>query len=162
MREAARTLAPVPGVDLEAYAKDLRERFANPAIAHQTYQIAMDGTEKLPQRLVAPALDARAAGQDIAPFAFAVAAWMRHCLGRLEDGSRHPLRDPRAGAIATRLAGLGDDPGAIAGALLDLREVFPEAFAADGAIRDAVTAALGRILGRGIATAMRAELAAAG
>ncbi len=49
-----------------------------------------------------------------------------------------------------------------AGALLDLREVFPEAFAADGAIRDAVTAALGRILGRGIATAMRAELAAAG
>jgi len=158
---AAASMPPVPGPDRAGYAAALAARFANPALAHETFQIAMDGTEKLPQRLVAPALDARAAGQDIAPFAFAIAAWMRHCLGRQEDGSRYPLRDPRAGAIAARLAGVGDDPGAIAAALLGLPDVFPDAFAADQAIRDAVTAALGRILGRGIAAAMRAELAAA-
>ena len=36
MSEAARTLAPVPGIDLDHYADELVERFANPAIAHQT------------------------------------------------------------------------------------------------------------------------------
>ena len=42
------------------YAAALLARFANPAIAHQTYQIAMDGTQKLPQRLLSPATEALA------------------------------------------------------------------------------------------------------
>ena len=63
----------------------LVERFANPAIAHETYQIAMDGTEKLPQRIGAPALDAlRSRASDMRPFAFALAAWARYCLGVTE------------------------------------------------------------------------------
>jgi len=158
---AAATLPAGAGPDRAAYAAALMDRFANPAIAHATFQIAMDGSEKLPQRLVAPALAARAAGQDIAPFAFAVAAWMRHCLGRGEDGRPYPLQDPRAAAINARLAGTGTDAGAIAAGLLGLGEVFPATFAGDGTIRAAVTRALGRILGDGIAAAMRAELALA-
>lgn len=81
---AAGTLAPLPGVDVAEYARQLQERFRNPAIAHRTFQIAMDGTEKMPQRIWAPACDALAAGRRIEPFAFATAVWMRYCRG--EDG----------------------------------------------------------------------------
>lgn len=49
-------------IDLDAYATALAERFANPAIAHSTAQIAMDGTQKLPQRITSPALETLNAG----------------------------------------------------------------------------------------------------
>ena len=92
---AASTLETLPGVDLDAYAEDLQTRFRNPAIAHETYQIAMDGSEKLPQRILAPAAEVLARGGDIRPFAFAVAAWMRYAHGRTEAGEPYELRDPR-------------------------------------------------------------------
>ena len=108
LRAAAGTLAPLAGIDLDDYARALAERFANPAIAHETYQIAMDGTEKLPQRLLAPAAELAARGGDLRPFAFAVAAWMRYALGRTDAGEAFTLRDPRENEIARAVAG-GED-----------------------------------------------------
>lgn len=51
--EAAPTLEPAPGQDLAAYAAQLVERFENPALEHRLAQIAMDGSQKLPQRWLA-------------------------------------------------------------------------------------------------------------
>jgi mannitol-1-phosphate/altronate dehydrogenase len=45
-------VAAPPGVDLTDYADALFDRYANPAIRHRTWQIAMDGSQKLPQRLL--------------------------------------------------------------------------------------------------------------
>ena len=96
MSEAARTLDPVPGIDLGAICKRPRStRFANPAIAHETWQIAMDGTQKLPQRLIEPAMIALERGLPLEAYAFAVAAWMRYALGMKENGEKYALRDPR-------------------------------------------------------------------
>ena len=50
--EIAPTLPPLPGLDLAQYQERLLRRFANPALRHQTRQIAMDGSQKLPQRLL--------------------------------------------------------------------------------------------------------------
>ena len=105
MRAAQVTLPELQGIDLNSCRQELLERFRNPSIAHETFQIAMDGTEKLPQRILAPAVETLASGGDFRPFAFAVAAWMRYCLGRTEDGANHDLRDPRQPEIAARLAG---------------------------------------------------------
>jgi len=91
---AASTLDELPGIELRAYGADLLRRFANPHLAHETYQIAMDGSEKMPQRIFAPALDALRRGQSIEPFAFATAAWMRYTVGRTGDGQTYDLRDP--------------------------------------------------------------------
>jgi hypothetical protein len=41
-------------MDVAGYRAALMARFANPALRHRTQQIAMDGSQKLPQRLVAP------------------------------------------------------------------------------------------------------------
>lgn len=90
---AAALMPTLSGIDLTAYAEALLDRFRNRAIAHETSQIAMDGTEKLPQRIFQPALLAIQRGIDPAPFAFATAAWMRYALGRTEGGVSSDIRN---------------------------------------------------------------------
>ncbi|MDQ0562874.1 fructuronate reductase [Rhizobium mesoamericanum] len=127
MNAAAGTLDPVSGIDLEAYADELIARFANKAIAHRTYQIAMDGTQKLPQRLLEPATEALAHGARAETYAIAVAAWMRYALGIDRNGERYELRDPRAAEIAALLANVPRNGGAVSKALLGLPGLFPAA-----------------------------------
>ncbi len=124
MNAAAATLDPVPGIDLDAYADELIARFANKAIAHRTYQIAMDGTQKLPQRLLEPATEALANGSRAETYAIAVAAWMRYALGVDRNGQRYELRDPRAGEIAALLADVPRNGGAVSAALFALPGLF--------------------------------------
>ncbi|MFP1633632.1 mannitol dehydrogenase family protein [Zhengella sp. ZM62] len=157
MRAAAATLPPLAGIDLDRYRAALLARFANPAIAHQTYQIAMDGTEKLPQRIVAPAMETLRAGGDFRPFAFAVAAWMRYCLGRTEGGEAYALRDPREAEIAAALAATST-AGEISAALHALPGLFPRALSEDAAWVSAVSAALAVMLEKGMAAAIENEM----
>src|SRR5690606_1014936 len=97
MQAAGATLPRGAGLDPGAYAQALMARFANPAIAHQTRQIAMDGTEKLPQRWFAPAAEALSAAADLRPFAFATAVWLAW-LVQLAAAGQTP-DDPRGAAL---------------------------------------------------------------
>lgn len=157
MAAAARTLEPVAGVDFAGYAADLARRFSNPEIAHKTYQIAMDGTQKLPQRLLEPASFALSNGQPLEPYAFAVAAWMRYCLGMNENGETYPLRDPREAEIEALLAGAGRDAGSIVDRLMTLPGLFPEPLAGSDAWNRAVRTRLETMLARGMRAAIDAE-----
>jgi fructuronate reductase len=157
MKAAAATLDPVPGVDLVQYAADLQERFRNPAIAHETYQIAMDGTQKLPQRLLEPALVALEGGQGIDAFAFAVAAWMRYALGRKEDGETYALRDPREKEIAAVLGRVGKDAGAVADAVFSLPGLFPAVLCGNQNWMDAVKRRLALMTNKGMRVAIEEE-----
>jgi fructuronate reductase len=157
---AAGTLPGLAGIDLGAYARALQERFANPAIAHETYQIAMDGSEKLPQRLLAPAAEVAGRGGDLRPFAFAVAAWMRYAIGRTDAGEAYALRDPREDAIRAAVASGGTAAGIVA-ALQGLDGLFPAALADAPRWRNEVTAILGDMLDRGVTAALAAEAARA-
>jgi len=141
MIAAAATLPPVPGIDLAAYRDELLARFSNAAIAHQTYQIAMDGTEKLPQRIFAPMADSR----DPEAFCFTIAAWMRYCLGRDDEGRAYALRDPQEVQIATLLAGTDGDAGRIHDALAGL---FPPQ---DAPVRNTIVRLLTQMLKDGMA-----------
>lgn len=152
MTAAAATLPDI-AMDLAAYADRLCARFANLAIAHETRQIAMDGTQKLPQRIFAPALEALARGNDVAPFAFATAAWMRYVL----DRGDHPLNDPREKELAATLADTPrEDAAAIFSALAALPDFLPEGLA-HGAFAEATILRLGRMLSLGMEKAIRAE-----
>ncbi|MGE0500538.1 MAG: mannitol dehydrogenase family protein [Rhizobiaceae bacterium] len=157
-REAARSLGAVGAVDLDAYARDLRTRFANPGIAHETYQIAMDGTQKLPQRILEPALSALESDRRLDAYAFAVAAWMRYCLGMTEGGERYALRDPREAEIAGLVEG-NRDANAVADALLGLPGLFPQALASSAAWRASIVTRLGAMLTDGMGAAIAREAA---
>ncbi|WP_296578093.1 mannitol dehydrogenase family protein [Xanthobacter sp.] len=148
--EATPTLHLPAGVDVDAYKRALRERFANPALRHRTWQIAMDGSQKLPQRLVATARDRLAAGAPIPLLALGVAGWMRYVTGRDEQGHAIDVRDP----LATRLKALADEAGPdasrLAPALLSVREVFAD-LGADPRFAGPVRDALARLMARGAA-----------
>jgi fructuronate reductase len=78
--EAARNLS-VPTAEVTGYQDALLERFANPRIRHALKQIAADGSQKIPVRIL-PALRAeRAAGRLPHGAARALAAWLLHLRG---------------------------------------------------------------------------------
>jgi fructuronate reductase len=87
------------GFDLDAYRAQLLQRFANPALAHRTLQIAMDGSQKLPQRWLGTVRERLAAGAPIKHLALALAAWVMHLSGHDEAGRPVPLDDPLADAL---------------------------------------------------------------
>lgn len=132
MRAAAATLEPVPGVALDAYMEDLIRRFANPAIAHRNEQIAMDSTQKLPQRILAPAVEALPGGA--AAFAHVTGVWIA-ALAR-----RRAADDPRAAELMAAVAAMPEaDPSA---PFLALPGLFPPALIASRAWRDRVNASI--------------------
>jgi fructuronate reductase len=143
------------GVNFADYADALITRFSNPYLYHQTYQIAMDGTEKLPLRILAPALDALEAGQPMAPFAFAVAAWMRYTLGRTEAGETYALRDPREDEL-TRLTREQENEEVVAN-LVALPGLFPSTLAKDSGFPQMVSTRLGIMMHQGMRRALDAE-----
>jgi fructuronate reductase len=138
--EAQTTLDPPPGLDLPSYRTELMARFSNAALRHRTRQIAMDGSQKLPQRLLATTQGRLAAGQSFPALALAIAAWMRWQEGRTEAGEIVSVEDPLAAETARRLSGANDDAGKVS-ALLDMEAVFPRALSADPAFRSTVTGA---------------------
>jgi fructuronate reductase len=128
--EAEATLAPPPELDLAAYRASLMRRFANGALGHRLRQIAMDGSQKLPQRLLAPIQARLDRGLAVEALSLAVAAWMRWQGGRTDAGERFAVDDPLAAETARRLAGTSCARERVR-ALLALRAVFPERLAAD-------------------------------
>ena len=97
--EAQATLDPPAGLDLAAYRGALMARFANPALQHRTRQIAMDGSQKLPQRLIAPIVERRAQDLPVEALGLAVAAWMRWQAGVTDAGERFAIDDPLADVL---------------------------------------------------------------
>lgn len=155
---AAATLGDLPGVDLEAYAADLARRFANPHLEHLTYQIASDGSEKMPQRVFAPACEALRRGQKIDAFAFATAAWMRYTLGRTDAGAAYALRDPMEAALKIDRPGAASAESVIAH-LQAIPGLIPAKLAASDLWQRSVRTHLARMLGSGMAAAIGAALA---
>ena len=145
-------LTPPPGVDLAAYAAALHARYANPAIRHRTWQIAMDGSQKLPQRILGTLTETFRAGREAPGLVLAIAGWMRYVGGVDEAGRPIEVKDP----LALRLRALSDgadDPDGKVRALLSVGEVFAPALAA--ALEPRVIAAYRTLL----AAAARAAVA---
>jgi fructuronate reductase len=124
--EVSPALVPPPGIDLAAYRDALVRRFANPALPHRTQQIAMDGSQKLPQRILATVRDNLAANRSIELATLAVAGWMRYVYGEDEQGRRIDVSDPLAPTFASLAAAHRRDPAGFAQALLALRAIFDE------------------------------------
>ncbi|MGE2103269.1 mannitol dehydrogenase family protein [Citrobacter koseri] len=121
MNEQAPTLR-ITNVDLSRYAASLIERFANPALKHRTWQIAMDGSQKLPQRMLEGIREHLARGSDWPLLALGVAGWMRYVSGVDDAGATIDIRDPLSEKI--RLLVESSSDAERVSALLPLQEVF--------------------------------------
>jgi fructuronate reductase len=153
--EVVPTLTVPMGVDVAAYQRALVTRFANPALPHRTQQIAMDGSQKLPQRLLGTVRDNLNAGRRIDMLSLAVAGWMRYVSGRDEAGRAIKVSDP----LAEEFAGIaaesgvhdGGDPAALARGLLGIRAIFGDDLPADQRFAGRVSAWLASLFAAGVA-----------
>ena len=131
-QDIAPTLGPTPDLDVPAYIAAILARFRNPAIVHRLSQIAWDGSQKLPIRILESTSDALAAGRSVARLAVPVAAWMRFVERR--DG--HEITDPMARQFAGR-HGVAD--------FLALTAIFPPDLVRNRVWHAAVDAAYARL-----------------
>lgn len=148
-KESAPTLDARKIGDLAAYMDALAARFRNPALRHRTWQIAMDGSQKLPQRLLETARARIAQGAPIDRLALGVAGWMRYVTGVDEQSRPIDVRDP----MSARLRAIADRQGLnaarLAPALASVKEIFGEDLGADPRFLGAVTAALEQLIAVG-------------
>ena len=138
-----------PGTNLHEYATELLVRFANPAIRHRTWQIAMDGSQKLPQRLLSTIRERVSLGLPFPRLALAVAAWIRYVGGTDESGAAIDVRDPLAGDLQACLAAAGPDPARRVAAVLNMRAIFGDDLPRAGAFVNAVVDAYKLLLTAG-------------
>ncbi|MAC80180.1 MAG: mannitol dehydrogenase [Rhodobacteraceae bacterium] len=144
--EIVPTLDQPEGEDLPAYCAALLDRYRNPSIRHRTWQIAMDGSQKLPQRILGTLSDNLADGRQSPGLMLAVAGWMRYVGGVDEQGQPIDVRDPLADRLKAAWDGAGDPEGK-ARALLAVTEGFPADLAA--ALECPISEALSHLLDKG-------------
>ena len=142
LNEQAPTLR-ITDVDLTAYADSLIDRFANPALQHRTWQIAMDGSQKLPQRMldgIRVHLERKSAWPLLA---LGVAGWIRYVSGTDERGDAIDVRDPLSDKIQSLVKASSEVERV--NALLTLSEVFGQDLPHNSVFVDAVNEAYQRL-----------------
>jgi fructuronate reductase len=85
---------PLGAQEVETYTTALYERFANPRMQHALAQIASDGSQKLPVRLLPVLSRERTAGRLPQVVVTVLAAWMLHL-----RGGGAPVRDVRSAEL---------------------------------------------------------------
>jgi fructuronate reductase len=148
-REIIPVVPPPPGTDLASYTEALLERFSNPAIRHRTWQIAMDGSQKLPQRLLATIRERLARDLPLPGLALAVAGWMRYVGGVDERGREIDVKDPLAARLRDTLDKAGEDPRDRVRAVLGIEAIFGDDLARDRGFESALVSAYVSLMTRG-------------
>jgi fructuronate reductase len=134
--------------ELAAYRDALLVRLLNPALKHRTWQIAMDGSQKLPQRLLGTIRHRLAEHVQFPRAALGVAAWMQYVRGTDDRGRPIDVRDPLAGRLrsmaesATSLDQFADD-------VLGIREIFDDDLPRNDNFRAVVRSHLTSLVERG-------------
>ncbi len=131
------------GMDLPGYCEAILARFRNPAIRHLLSQIAWDGSQKLPIRILSSISEALARGADISRLCVPLAAWMRFVRAKAVKGEA--ITDPLAEELAALGRSLNDDELDVV-TFLGLRSVFPEVLADDPRVIAGIEAAYADLL----------------
>ena len=136
-----------PGVDgdvqdLDAYIRSILERFDNPTIRHLLSQIAWDGSQKLPFRILGTIRDNAEGSRGIERLCVSVAAWMHFIRWRVREETA--IVDPMVDAltdIAKQCTGRGEDDIPLFAAL---QSVFSDGLLEHARVRSCVVDATTR------------------
>jgi fructuronate reductase len=148
------------GVDPSEYADAVLRRFDNPAILHRTAQVASDGSQKLPVRLLGTVRERMARGEPIARLAHVVAAWIRYLEGVDDHGEAIEVNDPLKERLQAALASAGGTAESRVDAVLGFEPIFGGGLSDSNFFRNAVLQAYVAIISRGIQRAAAALAAA--
>ena len=156
MRDEIEPTLQVPdGFDVSQYIESVIERFQNSSLAYRTAQVAMDGSQKLPQRILASAMDRMDAGQSISAISLVIAAWIRFVSSEDEQGKRRELDDPLADKLARLPSSSTHSADDVVDAVLNLSDIFEARTARSAFFRNSLVVSLDSIVRYGIARAIR-------
>jgi fructuronate reductase len=144
------------GVGLDDYMRSLVQRFGNVSLNHLTAQIAMDGSQKLPQRILEPIRLRLARGLPIDHHALVVAAWIRYLMGRDEQHGVLAINDPLADELAQALARVGTQADGLVAAVLGFAQVFGRDLPGNPVFVRSVVHALQNLLSQGVRATLSA------
>lgn len=147
---------PPAGVDPLQYADTVMRRFDNAAILHKTTQVASDGSQKLPVRLLPTIRERLEGGQPIGRLAHVIAAWIRYLEGGDDCGGAIEINDPLKERLQAALAAAGNTAEGKVAAILGFDQVFGTGLSDSNSFRSAVLMAYVFIAGRGIHAATSA------
>lgn len=137
--ELAPTLSLYKLIDLGSYCKALIKRFNNKALHHKTYQIAMDGSQKLPQRLLAPLIQRRIRNDtNIERICFILAAWIQYTSGKDLNGNEIVVQDPFSKTLSAIADEYKNDIPNWVAEVFNISEVFDDALKGDGYVKQRV------------------------
>jgi len=154
-KEIIPTVERPEGENLQDYCAALMKRFSNPKIQHRTWQIAMDGSQKLPQRLLATVTENLSAERAIPGLSLAVAAWMTYVGGVDQNGSLIDVKDPLAARLKSAFDSSPDLSGKVV-ALLEIDDVFDKELSSNKTFKKSVTEAFISLHDKGAVQAARA------
>ncbi|PRY14018.1 mannitol dehydrogenase family protein [Kineococcus rhizosphaerae] len=98
-REGTPTLAPVPGIDLDAYRRELISRFSNGEVRDTVARLCNESSDRIPKWLIPVIKEQIASGGEFFRAAAVVASWARYAEGVDEQGEPIEVSD----RIAERL-----------------------------------------------------------
>ncbi|MCW8330996.1 fructuronate reductase [Photobacterium sp. SDRW27] len=155
MKAQAPTLTMPEGTNLESYAKLLIERFTNPSLKHQTWQIAMDGSQKIPQRMGGSLRHHLEHGTNYKWLAMGIAGWMTYISGVDEKAQPIDVRDPMAEQFKVIYQQHGINTSAVK-AILGLEAVFGTDLINNEGLVNEITKAYQLIITKGARAAVAA------
>jgi fructuronate reductase len=150
------------GMEHAGYIAAVLHRFENAALRHRCWQIAMDGSQKLPQRLLNTIRAQLKRGGPIAGLSLAVAAWMRYVLGRDEAGAVIDVQDPLAATFSRIAASAPADAEDLVMQFVALQQIFGADLATDRRFTSTLAGQYRLLQGRGAAGAVRSYVVSSG
>ncbi|WP_028579038.1 mannitol dehydrogenase family protein [Desulfogranum japonicum] len=138
MQEVLPTLDMPEGVDLQEYCAALIERFRNPSLKHRTWQIAMDGSQKIPQRILSTIRALKAAGKPYTCLAMSVAGWLRYVTAIDEHGNSIEVSDPMAEQLCRIAEQNKDNLQNYVQEIVKMADIFGPDLASDAAFQDTI------------------------
>lgn len=123
-REAGQTITAPKEFDIAQYKKQLCDRFSNPGLKHRTWQIAMDGSQKIPQRWLETLVEQLKGRANIDILCLGLAAWFYYVSGENKSGERTDVQDPLAQRFREIFEKSGTDVPKYVREMLGVKAVF--------------------------------------
>ncbi|MCX2832176.1 mannitol dehydrogenase family protein [Microbulbifer thermotolerans] len=155
--EAGTAVEAPRGFDLEKYRQQLLERFSNRALRHRTWQIAMDGSQKIPQRWLGTLRHQLANGGPIDLLSFTLACWIRYVSAVDDAGNTIEVSDPLAADLKALCDRHADDTSELTAAFLQFSAVFGADLRQSERLHSALSGWLTRLKQHGVLTCVRTQ-----
>lgn len=153
--EIAPTVEEPDNMPLKPYMKALQERFHNQSLCHETLQIAMDGSQKIPQRIVAPLMARLKQGYLNKGLCLVIAIWIDYLARGTTLYGLNKINDPMAATISDKLSKTELQADNLVTAIINMDDIFPTDLQNNTAITSKIEYFLDKILNSSVYDVIR-------